>query len=580
MYGKFRFSMNGFIYFLMWSIFNLNVTCGFCPAVFNGGYIDPSCTNEMVCNFFCNPGFVKTDDMLFCVKGEYWFPNPISACIKKVTCPLIFNNGYIQSTCSRLPGDSCNFICDPGFVKKGNQLTCGQDGMWIQDMNSICIKSSFCPAVFIGGYIDPSCRNGIACNFYCNPGLVKTDSVLFCVKGEYWLPNPSSACIKKVNCPVIFNNGYIQSTCSRLPGDSCNFICNPGFVKKGNQLTCGQDGMWIQDMNSSCIKSDTCPDVLNGGYIDPFCSRRPGLSCNINCYPEFVKIGYFLTCGNNGSWIQDTNSICIKSEPCPDVFNGGYVVPSCSRVPGDSCTFNCNPGFVKKGNLLTCGIYRNWIPDTNSICVQSITCPDEFNGGYIEPYCSRHPGDSCTFYCYPEFVKKGYWLTCGNNGSWIQDTNSICIKSVEPMPSYNEPRPTGPLHVGAIVGISTAILIVMIIIVTIVVWRAKRSSVRKSQRVPGHAGATCLRPRENRDQSVTTLQQPNTDVINSVSSFESPSYNGIYVHSFDQRIPTVSSSCRYYEPPPSYSEIHMAANEAPPTYIEAVSDPTRFNLYI
>ncbi|KAL3853788.1 hypothetical protein ACJMK2_017301 [Sinanodonta woodiana] len=228
-----------------------------------------------------------------------------------------------------------------------------------------------CPMVFDSGYIDQSCTSGMACNFFCNPGFVKTNNVLFCMKDEYWFPNTSSVCIKTVYCPAIFNNGYIQSSCSRLPGDSCNFICDPGFVKKGNQLTCGKDGMWIQNTNSICIQSNNCPDEFNGGYIAPTCSRHPGESCNYNCYPGFVKIGYWLICGNNGTWIQDTNSICIKSDPCPEVFNGGNVEPTCSRVLGNSCTFNCNPGFVKKGKLLTCGNFGNWFPDTNSICVQS-----------------------------------------------------------------------------------------------------------------------------------------------------------------------------------------------------------------
>ncbi|KAL3853789.1 hypothetical protein ACJMK2_017302 [Sinanodonta woodiana] len=225
---------------------------------------------------------------------------------------------------------------------------------------------------------------------------------------------------------------------------------------------------------------DTCPYIFNGGYILPFCSSLPGESCTFMCYPGFVKVGFSLTCGNNGTWIQDTNSVCIKSDPCPEVFNGGYVEPTCSRVLGNSCTFDCNPGFVKKGNLLTCGNFGNWFPDTNSICVQLV-----------------------------------------------------------------EPMPTGPIHFGAIVGISPAeFIIVMIIIVSIVVWRAKRSGVRNSQGVPYDAGATCL-------NLTTRRQQPNTDVINS-----------------------------YPEPPPSFTETQMTTNEAPPTYIEAIRDPTRFNLFI
>ncbi|KAL3853793.1 hypothetical protein ACJMK2_017304 [Sinanodonta woodiana] len=464
MYGKFRFSMNGFIYCLMLGMFSFNVTCVTCPEKISGGYINP----------FCN----------------------------------------------RLPGKSCLFICYPEFVQKGQLLTCGNNGSWIQDTNSICIKS--------------------------------------------------------VPCPAILNNGYIQSSCSRLPGDSCTFYCKPGFVKRGNQLTCGKDGMWIEDTNSICIKSIACPDEFNGGYIAPFCSRLPGKSCTFYCYPEFAKIGDWLTCGSNGSWIQDTNSNCVKSVTCPEKISGGYISPFCNRLPGNSCLFLCYPEFVQKGHLLTCGNNGSWIQDTNSICIKSDTCPDTISGGYIDPLCDRLPGDSCIFYCYKTFVKEGYLLTCGNNRLWIPDTNSSCIKSVEQTSSSSEPSSTGgQAHVSLIMAIFTPFLLTMtvIIILCLAVWLARRSSVRNSQRVPYHAGATCL-------NLTTRRQQPNTDVINSVSSFESPSYNGIYVRSFDQRIPSISSSCRYYKPPPSYSEIHIATNEAPPSYKEAVRDNTNFNMYI
>ncbi|KAL3853784.1 hypothetical protein ACJMK2_017297 [Sinanodonta woodiana] len=91
-------------------------------------------------------------------------------------------------------------------------------------------------------------------------------------------------------------------------------------------------------------------------------------------------------------------------------------------------------------------------------------------------------------------------------------------------------------------------------------------------------GSGCLRPRENPLQDITTIrQQPNTNGTGSTSSFESPSYNGIYVHPFVQRIPTISSS--YSDPPPSYSKISIAPYESPPTYQEAVSDHSRFNLW-
>ncbi|KAL3853786.1 hypothetical protein ACJMK2_017299 [Sinanodonta woodiana] len=354
-------------------------------------------------------------------------------------------------------------------------------------------------------------------------------------------------------CPDVFNGGYISTFCHREPGFSCTIHCYPGFDKKRDQLTCGKNGSWIQDTNSICIKSDHCPAVFKGGYVDASCSRLPGSVCTFNCSSNFVKRVEQLVCRSNMTWHLDTNLIFIKPVTCPDVFNGGYVEPTCSRVPGNVCTFSCYPWFVQKGNVLVCGSQGNWSPDTNSVCVIS---------------------ESCYFHCNQTSVKKGDFLTCGRNGSWIQDINSICTKSVEPMPSYNEPRPNGPLHVGAIVGISTAaFIIVMIIIVFIVVWRAKRSSVRKSQRVPGHESYTCLRPRKNRDQSVITLrQQPHAFGINSASSFESPSYNGNYFPSSDERIPTVSNSCINPEPPPSYSETQMATNEAPPTYIEAVRD--------
>ncbi|KAK3578682.1 hypothetical protein CHS0354_002987 [Potamilus streckersoni] len=216
-----------------------------------------------------------------------------------------------------------------------------------------------------------------------------------------------------------------------------------------------------------------------------------------------------------------------------------------------------------------------------SICkVTCHRCPPEFYGGYMETSCSRIPEDWCKFYCRPGFVGNIGFLTCMKGGNWSPDTNSVCIKSVNQTSSDSDSRRPREGNVGTIVGIVTAVLIVMIVIVTIVVWIANR--VRKSQRrVPGHASGRYVSLRENPEQNVTSrIQQPNVDGIGSVSSFESPSYNGFYVHPFVQRIPTISSSCEYPEPPPSYSETQIATNESPPTYKEVLTDPTRFNLYI
>ncbi|KAK3578680.1 hypothetical protein CHS0354_002985 [Potamilus streckersoni] len=206
-------------------------------------------------------------------------------------------------------------------------------------------------------------------------------------------------------------------------------------------------------------------------------------------------------------------------------------------------------------------------------------CPSEFYGGYIDSLCSNACGSTCTFVCKTGFDnnRPSSWLTCGENGEWSPDINSSCLKSgtiVKPTSALTVLRSTDEGNIINIMGITAGSLIGLIIIVTFVAWIAKRG--RKSQRrVPG------LRSREYQEHDVTNIrQQHNANCISSVSSVEPPSYNGFFVHPFVQRIPTISSSCKYPEPPPSYSETSIAPYESPPTYEEVVTDPSRFILNI
>ena len=54
-------------------------------------------------------------------------------------CSSSLENAALSSGCSRRPGYSCSFSCAEGYIPlNSNNLVCGSDGTWDQDINNLC----------------------------------------------------------------------------------------------------------------------------------------------------------------------------------------------------------------------------------------------------------------------------------------------------------------------------------------------------------------------------------------------------------------------------------------------------------
>ncbi|KAK3593012.1 hypothetical protein CHS0354_005367 [Potamilus streckersoni] len=280
---------------------------------------------------------------------------------------------------------------------------------------------------------------------------------------------------------------------------------------------------------------------------------------------------------------------CVTSQIiCPKVFEGGSIDDSCSREYRAICfQYKCNPGYVASISYLTCGESGRWVnPYGKSLkCTREDfveeklghkVCPDRFNGGYVSWYCNRIPRQTCAYKCNTGYLVNSTitQLTCKENGLWDADTNSLCIESGESTSSsFFVPTSTGGGCEVLALGISLGIGIPMLII-AIIVGCVRWCRIRKARRVPNQTDSRYFRSREYPGQHDTnTRQYPASSSVDGVSPFEFATYDR-------QHISTISSSLKYPEPPPLYSEIQISPNESPPAYKEVVKDPSRFSLHI
>ncbi|KAK3578677.1 hypothetical protein CHS0354_002980 [Potamilus streckersoni] len=333
-----------------------------------------------------------------------------------------------------------------------------------------------------------------------------------------------------------------------------------------------------------------CPKYFEGGSVSESCSRKYKATCSeYQCNPGYTKLSraYAVQCYKSGDWVNpdERYPACVREDQlCPYTFPGGYVW-NCNRIPQDSCSYYCYSA-----------------------------CNMQIPHGEINWWCATI-GQTCTYSCHEGYKQSDTvsFLKCSTSGQWvpsypywldgvqfsIQDlcthmsniSSSLTFRTTSPAATTRKTALSSELrksisdersgvgNVGAIVGISVGTLTgILIIVVFILVWYGKRISV-PNIRDAGHVTNTCLRPRENPVRNVTTIrQQHHADDMGSVSSFDSPSYNGLYVHPYVQRISTISNSCKYHGPPPSYNSIQP--KESLPTYEEVTRNPSKFNLYI
>ena len=291
-------------------------------------------------------------------------------------------------------------------------LTCS-NRTWNVDTDSLCTNCRRCNLSIPGGWIDPyGCYDDTNCIYRCDFMYVKNSNIsrLKCSDTNEWVPSTPSAEFSSVNdlcipklCSSEIPNGHL------LYSNSCS-TPNVGYV-------CG-----VQ-----------CDIGYNGNVSNITCQSSQYLNGEVEIYWSM-----------NGTHISP-HSLCFNSKQCAfDVIPHGSLDTSCTRNPGDACSYACEKGYRSTDqstqNIITCTSSSTWNKPLSSLC-ERIRCPETISNGRVYSSCSRYIYTFCnSYYCNSGFQRShdSNYLKCNASGEWEWDqysTVKFCLSEEELCPS-------------------------------------------------------------------------------------------------------------------------------------------------
>ncbi|KAK3591058.1 hypothetical protein CHS0354_026072 [Potamilus streckersoni] len=347
-------------------------------------------------------------------------------------CSVAVSNGTVTSSCSREPGSVCNFTCNSGFTPATgvNSVICGSDGNWTFT-SAVCVVQ--CPVTVNRGVVT-SCsrRPGDVCNFTCDAGLRPDHGVtsVLCGSDGQWVRK--DVCIDSVvNCPNNFTGGSWVN-CQYLEQDTCTYTCFSGFNRNPQieNATCGSDGAWNRNTEKLCRRK--CDLVIPMGFLNSSCTLEIGETCTFGCMSGFEAAADVntLTCQENGQW--------APAEPCKEIIcpstipNGTVSATACDRRPYSECVFTCNQGFDPnpKYNRIFCNMDGDWFESTEPFCLERKGhCINYFENGRWAQDCQFRSNEKCAFECANGFDRNPNItrnITCTSAAAWDIDLSLLC----------------------------------------------------------------------------------------------------------------------------------------------------------
>ena len=512
-----------------------------------------------------------------------------------------------------------------GYEETASWLICSGSGEWVPAIGSfgnaadvLCIPKS-CPDQIPNGALSESCsaKVGSSCDYSCDSGFLKSYTNIECETSTNWSIDPHALCKHKAlqQCPYEVQNGDLELTCRRRPGDMCIFTCREGYTASQQQTVyCNSSLQWSQPIRLAC-KPILCPLTIPNGYIEVSCSRGYGDYCyDYECSAGYIKPSASpgLKCNASGQWEwnESQGQPCFREEDmCPSRLKNGTIVWHCNRQPGSTCTYRCDPGCTQ--DLLSvawlhCGQNGHWIEDTDSLCtncrpVTTTTkmperlCPATFQGGRIVSSCDRRPYSRCHFTCDSGCRFRANSLFCQSDLYW-RYSSSACECSESSTPSYSSPTGNaGSAVIGGVVGAVVFVIIVVSVCVAVARNRQRRS-------VPTQCTASQRSEYQNSMPSRPTLSgmpvgvtSPNYGITSPNYGITSPNYANYaqetYYSSLQPQQNSESNPYAHLQPPsynnngnvvqgpPVYSSIAPSIpTDAPPSYEQVTANPADFKV--
>ncbi|XP_061486595.1 complement receptor type 1 [Rhineura floridana] len=365
-------------------------------------------------------------------------------------------NGRIRNAQGQIkPTETVIFECDPGYILKGNHtVQCQFDGTWDSPV-PICVRVVQCqpPPYVQNGMHDNQEEalfiDGMFVKYTCKPGYnLIGEGTIYCTASGTWSPSAPRCEVTGCAYPKI-QNGRIRNAQGQIkPTETVIFECDPGYILKGNHtVQCQFDGTWDSPV-PICVRVVQCqppPYVQNGMhdnqeealFID-------GMFVKYTCKPGYNLIGEgTIYCTASGTWSPSAPRCEVTGCAYPKIQNGRIRNAQGQIKPTETVIFECDPGYILKGNhTVQCQFDGTWDSPV-PICVRGGSCglpiklefaelADEYKekksfpvGSTVKYVCrpgyAKHPGLKASVMCIrnqewsevQEFCKR---KSCGHPG--------------------------------------------------------------------------------------------------------------------------------------------------------------------
>ncbi|KAM6457025.1 complement receptor type 2-like [Liasis olivaceus] len=373
--------------------------------------------------------------------------------MKQCPSPQIKNGRIVAGISSTYRyNQKVSFECIGGHKMVGSRdIHCQVDGMWNPPV-PLCEQESQCPS-------PPSIANGkhdglalqmftseTSVTYSCDPGylLFGRSSITCTPSGNWSLPVPSCEVMHCPPPPKITHGKHFGEDFTY--GKSVTYICDAGYSPIGNySITC----IWNSSNSVKWSEGPRCQGCLapqgiaHGKHDKAILEEFPyGSSVTYHCDPGYSLTGApTIYCQTSGTWDQPVPQ-CKRRElatSCvtPGIHNGKIrsqeVIKSTVTI-----TFECNPGYILKGNrTIHCQPDNTWDSPV-PICVREVECkapPNIQNGAHSDQEVAVFKRGMCVKYT----CNLGYTLIgdatihCTDSGTWTFPVPH-CEKSQCPFP--------------------------------------------------------------------------------------------------------------------------------------------------
>ncbi|XP_033009862.1 complement receptor type 1 [Lacerta agilis] len=339
------------------------------PQVRNGriitGYSNTYTYNQRV-TLDCNAGYkISGTREIHCQVDGTWDP-PLPHCELVSQCPLPLDipngnhNGFPgQVFTSQKP---VTYSCDPGYSLVGEaSISCTASGEWSSPLPRC--ETVQCPppqVVAHGKYSSQEAKgftNGGFVEYSCDPGYsIIGDSRIFCTASGSW--NSSAPNCKEIHCPSPpkVQHGKYRALGSEqyTSGKIVKYSCDPGYVLIGRAtIYCTASGVWSLPVPRCEFTGCVSPKIQNGRITRSKGQVKPTETITFECDPGYILKGnHTIQCQFDSTWVSPT-PICVRELQCPPplpIPNGDHNGHGEAHfATGRYVNYTCDHGYLLRG---------------------------------------------------------------------------------------------------------------------------------------------------------------------------------------------------------------------------------------